>query len=472
MSNVVKEDIDQLNAKVTVTVKKDEYEPIFNQELKKYRQQSNLKGFRKGKAPMSALKKMYGKSVLVDVVNKKLQEQLYNFLEEENIKYLGQPLISDEQETIDFDLKNMRDYEFKFDIGLMPEVEIQGLDNKEFERYDVTIPDEVVEDQLESAQRQAGERTEPEEDIQDDDVVTFAVKELEGDAPKEDGLEAEFSVLVNTIAEEAVKEELLTKKKGDTIRFNIFKLENQEADKVRRYYLNLEEDDDREVNEEFEGEITKVSRAQPAELNQEFFDQQFGEGKVTSKEEALEELRKNLKDFYDKEADFLLSHELREHLIESNSFELPDEFLKRWLKSANEELTDEVLEREYANFQKNTVWTLIRRKVRQDNDIDVSQEEIIGKVKEQILGMYGGAFAANPELLNSIAQRALQDQEQVERIYEQILTEKVLDVLKEEITIKDKPVDNKEMDDILTAFQDKMQQEDQARAAAQQEEEE
>jgi trigger factor len=196
MSKVVREDIDNLNAVVTVTLEKSDYMPKFQAELNKYRKQGQMKGFRKGRTPLSVIKKMYGKSILAELINNQLQQELYGYLQQEDIKFLGQPLPAEGQDLIDFDLKNLEDFEFKFDLGLAPEFEVQGLEDN-YEKLAVDVKDELVTEELEALQKRNGKQTPVEEAIEENDMLK--IKAVEAD--KEDGLETTFSILVSRTTE-------------------------------------------------------------------------------------------------------------------------------------------------------------------------------------------------------------------------------------------------------------------------------
>jgi trigger factor len=469
MPKVERQDIDDLNAVLTVTLEKSDYEPKFKSELNKYRKQANMKGFRKGKTPLSVLKKMYGQSVLAEVINEMLQKELNDYLKEQDLQILGQPLPSDDQKPQAFDVKNLEDYEFKFDLGLSPDFELKGADESTtVEKMVVEIPQENLEEDLQAARKRHGERESVEDDtVKDNDMVKFKAVELEGDAPKEEGIETEFSILVSDNTKEALKEELKKKKAGDSIRFNINELEeDRDEEYIRKYYLNLEEDDEREFNDTFEAEITEVSRIAPAELNQAFFDQAFGEGVVSSEEEALEQLRKQSQQFYEKQAEALVSRQIQEKLMEQNHMELPEAFLKRWMKATNEEATEETVEKEFESFRDNLRWSLIRNRLADDYSIEVQEQDLLEAAKRRIRNYLGGqSIPGMEQMLDSTAARLLQDEDQVEQLAQEVLTDRVFEVLLEKVNVEEKPVSLEEFEEEVERAQAKLQ------AAAAEEEE-
>ncbi|MCG8331917.1 MAG: trigger factor [Chitinophagales bacterium] len=443
MPKVVREDIDNLNAVLTVTLEKSDYESKYNAELSKYRKQGQMKGFRKGKTPLSVIKKMYGKAILADAVNEKLQSTLYEYLTEEDISILGQPIPSDSQEPIDFDTKELIDFVFKFDLGIAPEFEVQGLDGS-FEKLAIEVADEMIAEDLESLRKRLGERIHPEDDIQDNDIIKFSAKEK----GKEEGLETEFSILMSSITEAAQKQ-LLPLKKGDSIDLNVFELEVDKDEKhVRKYLLNLKEEDEQEVNAEFECTIIEVSRVAPAELNQAFFDQAFGEGEVSSEEEVKEKITAGINSYYDTQAEALLSRDIQEKLIEANELDLPNEFLKRWMKASNEGVSEEVIEKEYPNFSKNLQWSLIRSKLAKQHEVKVEEDDVMDYFRNSIRNYFSGQgmMAGIEQIVDSTAMRMMEDEEQYERAYGEVMTDKLFKALSAAVSVEKKVVSKEDFE--------------------------
>ena len=455
MPKVVREEIDNLNATLTITLEKSDYQPKFNSELNKYRQQAHMKGFRKGKTPLSIVKKMYGKSVLAEVINERLQKELFDHLNEEKVEILGQPLPAEDQEQIDFDLKDLTEYVFKFDLGLAPQFEVQGLDKQnEFEKYAVTIDDSILDKEMENIQKRLGERVYEEEKITEEDLVKFSAKEKEGDAIKEDGISSEFSILVSDIADEEAKKLLLSKKKGEAVELDLLQLEKDRDEQyVKRYYLNLQEEQEWEFHNDFELTIEEVSHIQPAELNQEFFDKFFGEGEVSSEEEAREKVAENFKANYNNQADALLFRDFQEDLMEKNQLELPDSFLKRWILASNENADEAVIEKEYDLFAKNLQWTLIKSKIAKQNEVEITEEELKEGLRNRIRSYFGASPYANDDLIEGMLPRLMEDRQQLEQIQEELLSNKLHDVIAEAVEVKEKPIDTDAFEEIIAKAQ-------------------
>lgn len=437
---VVRNDIDALNASLSITIEKADYEPKFKEELNNYKSKTHLRGFRKGKTPASTIKRMYGKSILAETINNLLQNTLTDYLKNEKLEYLGQPLPSEDQKDIDFNLQETSDYEFLFDIGLAPSFEVTGASGEDvIERYQIEIPDDVVLEELDIARKRLGTENNPEDSIEQDDILTIHAVELEGENNKEGGWQTSFTVLVNQLADENMKKKVLSLKKGDAFDFNIFTLEkNQDEKYVRKYLLNMEEDDVTEVGQDFRGTINKISRIEPAELNQEFFDKHFGEGAVKTEDEAKAKIKERISEYYQQQAKSFMYRDIMDSLLDKNQFDLPDQFLKRWLKANNEEATDEVIDHEYDAFAKNLKWNLIRSKLEKNFAVEVQPEDIKEAFKNQIRSYFGGN-AVDIDL-DGMAERLMKNNEQFSKVYEEVMAEKLFEAIENEMKIEEKPI--------------------------------
>lgn len=448
MPQVVRKDVDNLNAEITVSISKNDYEPKFLEELNKYKQKASMKGFRKGKTPMSVVKKMYGNSVLANIINDMLNHELDTFLKEEKLSILGQPIPSEASPEVSFDAKSLEDMEFKFDLGLAPDIEIQGLSkNKKFTRYVAVVADTDIQEDIDNALKQMGKRESITEDIREIDALTVTVREMDGKEVKEDGITNQFTVLVEKLTKKA-KKEILSKKAGDTIMVDIFDLEdglNESA--VKRYFLKIE-DDTIPVGKDFELTIEEVSRVTPMEFNEEFFNKYFGENAVSNVEEAKDRFRAPIKNHYKNHAEALLFRDFQEHLLDKNPIELPEEFLKRWLLLSNEKLTQEQLDEEFGFFTENLKWDIIKGKIAKENDIQITSEEIIGIAQSKIMGYFGGS-ALPPDMMKDMTERMLQDEKSLRQIQEEVIANRLYDVLETKFGYNEKEVSMDKFDEII-----------------------
>lgn len=436
---IEKKEIDSLNAKMVVKIEPADYEQKYKSSLQDYRKKTNIKGFRKGKTPLGFIKKLYGKAILADVVNDTLQQAVVNYLTEEKIDFLGQPLPAEDQQPIDFESGDGEDFEFIFDLGLAPDFDLKLDEGKKFTRYKVEIPDKIVRDEIDLMRRRMGSQDLATEDIQEKDILLLSAKELQEGQVKEESHENEFTIMVELIADEKLKKEVLKKKVGDTFRFDIYSLEKDRDEKyVRKYFLGLGDDEEKEVGNEFEAEIKEVRRIMPAELNEEFFNQAFGNKDIQSEADAMDAIRKDISAHYEKQEDAILYKEIQNFLMSAHSLDLPDSFLRRWLAFNDENVSEGEIEENFEGFQKDLSWRLIKNKVAQKFGIKVEESEIVEEAQRRIKS-YLGAYQ-DAALIQSLQQRILGDRQQVEKIAEEIEANKMFATLVEQYETKEKKI--------------------------------
>lgn len=466
MAKIIKEEVDALNQVLTITVEKSDYEKSLNKTLNKYRRESNLKGFRKGQAPMSYIRKLFGKQALAEEINKTLQEQMAEALKDLDI--FGDPIPNENQASIEFNPNKLQDFEFKFDLGLVPEFEIKGADkDTTYDGYRVKVSDKIVTEELNNVRKRFGKRSIIEDsNIEANDLVKVSAKELDGDSVKEDGHTAEFSIPVDKATDELAKA-LMEKKKGDTIHLNVYDTEKDSSKEiVRKYILGIDENNE-EVGEMFACEVIEVSRVELAELNKELFDKHFGPDVVADEEEALAKLRIDISKSFQKNADAILFRDFQEKMIEQNEFPLPEEFLKRWIKTSNEKpVSEEQIEREFPIFSKELRWSVIKGKLIKQFELQVTEEEIQqGFIN--VLKNYGGMpIDLGDEMLKGYAQRLFQDEKAVRKQAEEIMGNKLFEAVTAAVNVEETIVDEKEMEKIILAANKRMEEENAKYAAA------
>ena len=462
---IIREDLDALNIRLTVQINKEDYEGELKDKLKEYRSKAQLKGFRKGKTPMSVIRKMFGRQILTDVVNDKMQAQMGAFLfsdeNKDKLKFLGQPILSEKQDFFEYSISNLEDYNFKFDLGLAPEFDLKGVADKHaFTQYVVTPDEEQLAEELMNLRRKMGETSE-EETVEEEDIITLKALELENGAPKIGGFDKEFTLFVKNTTDET-KATFIGKNKGDQVELNVFELEKDTTEKhVRRYILGLEEGDDREVSPVFSLTIEKISRFTPAELDEAFFQKAFGEGDVTSEKEALAKIKEDYKQHFSKHTDSLLFRDFQEYLMENNPMDFPESFLKRWLIASNEKNTEASVEHGFEGFIKGLQWTMLREKLIKHFGLDVSEEEIRAKFAIQVEGYFGGGRPdwMEDSVIDNMVNRMMDDKKGANEMYDTLIMEKIQNALKEGYKLKDKAVSVKEFEEIVEIVKAKVEAE-------------
>jgi len=464
MPTVQRKDLDNTSAIITVTLTKDDLKPKIDAELKRYRNKAAIKGFRQGQAPVEHIKRMFGTAIFSDTLNEMLSNALYNYLRDSQLDVLGQPLPTENQHRYSFKMDNLEDeYAIEYEIGYVPPFEIKGLDpGQTYERLTISNLDQLAEQDLEYARKRMGKRSNP-EDIQENDILKVAARELDGDAPKSGGWETTMTIYLAGSMDETLKNSFLTKKTGDSIRFDARLLEpNQDEAKYRKFILNLPPEDERTVGDWFDGTIEEVSRVETAELDDEFFNNYFGGG-VSSRDEAIDELKKGILRFYDVRSNALLMREFQTRLLDLNRIDLPESFLKRWLQVNNNELTPEKIEAEYPAFADNLRWSLLRDRLKEAFGIEVGQEELHAEYARKVRNYFQAELPDH--IINSSIERLMQDEKDVENTRRDLETDKIFEAIRALVTITDKAVPSEEFHQILDAITKKSEQEQLADAA-------
>ncbi|MBK6930030.1 MAG: hypothetical protein IPH12_03900 [Saprospirales bacterium] len=465
MPTVQRNDRDNTSAIITVTLTREDLKPKIDAELKRFRQRAAIKGFRQGQAPAEHIKRMFGASIFSETLQGMLSDELLNYLRDSELDVLGQPLPSENQKRYSFKIDQMEDeYVVEYEVGFVPPFTIRGLDKGQtFERLTISNLDELAEKDLEYARRRMGKRSNPESDIQEKDILKIAARELEEDQPKPDGWETTITVLVESVSDEGLKNTLLGLKKGDPVRFNARLLEwgNDEA-KFRKYILNLPEDDARSVGDWFEGAIEEVLRVEIAELDEEFYSNYFGGG-VDSREEALEQLKKNISGYYDVRSNALLMREFQARLMELNQMDLPDQFLKRWLGYNNAGMPPDQIEAEYPAFAENLRWSLLRDRLKAQFALEVTDAELRAEYARKVRNYFQAELPDH--LIESSVERLMQDQKDVENTRKDLESSKTFQAIRAEVTVVDKAIPSEEFHKILDALTKKAEAEQESDAA-------
>ncbi len=454
---IVRKETDPLNITLELTLEPSDYSGKFKEEIKKVKSKAQIKGFRKGMVPDTVIKKLYGKSILLDTLNDTLQSRLFEYIDENNIQYLGQPLPHrEDQENIDLDINDFKTYKFGFDLGLSPDITVNGVsENDEYDIYDVEVPDKLVDEELHAARRRFGKQITVTEDIQDTDMLTLDASELEDGQIKPDGWKTEFSVLVSIIKDEAVKEQILKSKAGDTIVFDVYKLEDRDAEHVNKYILKKAADDNSEVGNMFSAVIKEVSRIEPAELNQDFFDT-YGEEDIKDEQSLRDFIRKDLKNYYDGQARQFMYRGMLEHLMASNTVPLPENFLKRYLLESQDNLTEEQVDKEFEAFAKNLQWSLQKNHLAKRFGITVEETDIRRHFANKVFSYMRSYGNMDYSFISGTVDRLMKDKEQVNQAIEEILSDKIFEKAGTTVKLRSIPVSHEDFIQKVTELNQKL----------------
>ncbi len=427
---ITKEDIDALNSIVKIDINADDYQNKVNSELNNYRKKANIPGFRKGHVPMSLVKKQYGKSVMIDEVNKLLQEALNNFLIEEKLDVLGNPLPK-AQDDFSWDKDK---FTFEFELGLAPSFEVNLKPKKAIKAYKIVADKKMITDQIESIREQYGKLITQKSIAENSNVTGNFVNE-------EKEIDKKSTFKLEKIKGKANIKKFIGKKVGDILELNSKNLFND--DHLLMNILGLSHDEAHDFKESLKFTIEEISETELANLDQSLFDKVFGAGLIKNEDEFKTKLKEDAEKQFSSQSDQQLLNAVTESLIENTKFDLPVEFLQKWLAVAGEKpMSDEQAVDEFNRSEKGLRYQLIEGKLSQDHDINVSFEDLKeytkGFIKLQ-MAQYGDANPKDKEI-DEIVNRVLTNQEEAKRLSDQLKNEKLLKFFKENLNIKTKEV--------------------------------
>ncbi len=428
--NITKEQIDELNAVVKVAVTKEDYQDKVENILKDYRKQANIPGFRKGQVPMGLIKKQYGKAVLVDEVNKLIQDNLNTYLTEEKLDVLGNPLPK-HQDGFDWATE---DFSFEFELGLAPNFEVPLKTKKSITHYKIIADKKMVDEQVERVQKQYGKLVSKKEVGKKDELTgTFKNQEEEIESKSTIELVAiKSKKAIDSLVGKEVGEEVVLKTKG------LFK-DNNTLSRV----LGISVDNAEKLNVEISFTLEEINEREPAKLDQELFDKLFGKDVISSEKELKDRFKEDSEKQFEQQSDQKLLNDITEYFIENTKFDLPVDFLTKWIQVTGENpLTDEQASEEYGKSEKGLRYQLIEGKIIKDNDMQVQFDELKEFAKGFIRSQMAQYGQLNPEEeeLDNIAARVLGNQDEVKRLSEQLMSQKLLGLYKSKANLKIKEV--------------------------------
>ncbi|MCX4334689.1 MAG: trigger factor [Bacteroidales bacterium] len=427
---ITKKQIDDLNIELTLSIAKDDYADKKKKKLNDYRKKAEIKGFRKGMVPASLIEKMYGPSVLVDSVNDVISESLNNYINENSLRVVGEPLPSEDQPKTDWVDGN--DFTFKFDIAMTPEVSFELSKEDEVLYYNITASEQAKSEMKANLLKQYGSLEDGEAAAEDD----FIIVDFEQGETKVEGT----YVALRNVAE-GVRPSFVGLKPGDSIDVNVNDAFTNETD--RASMLKVEKEELASLDPMFKMTVKTVKTFKPAELNQETFDKIFGEGAVKNEEEFDAKIAERLSAEYKQESDFRFSKDVKEYLVKKAGIALPEKFLKRWIFVANDgKFTMEEIEKEFDLFLEDFRWQMVRSFLMEKYSVKIEEADVLASAKALAayqFAMYGLNNVPD-EQLESYAKSILAQEKDGRRIYEQVEDQKTVDAVREQITLKNKKI--------------------------------
>ena len=426
--NITRENKDALNAVVKIHIEKSDYADKVEKILTDYKKSANIPGFRKGQVPMGLIKKQYGKAVLVDEVNKLLQDALGKYLNDEKLDVLGNPLPK-AQDNIDWDADA---FSFEFEIGLSPEFDIKLNGRKAITQYTIVADNKMVDDQIKNIQKQYGQLISKAEVSEGDEVTGVFFND-------EAGIESTTTITLDKLKGKANLKKFVGAKVGEIITLKTKGLFKDSHDLMT--YLKVDHDTAHDLNVQVTFTINEINERGLADLDQELFDKLFGKDVVKTVTELKEKIKADAEKQFVQQADQKLLNDVTEYLVENTKFDLPSEFLQKWLQTVGEEPMDEAqAKKEYEKSEKSMRYQLIESKLIVDNNLQVNFEELKAYAGEMIKGQMAQFGQLNPtdKEVEDIVARVLSNQDEVKRMSEQLTSQKLLSFYKGNAKLKAK----------------------------------
>lgn len=438
--NVVREDVDALNAVLTVEVKPEDYSAKVKETLTKYKKTAKVPGFRPGHVPFSLIEKQYGRSVLSDELNKLVNDTLQKYITDNGIQILGNP-IPGKDGNFEGSFEKPESFSFSFDIGLAPEFTLPLTAKSKFNYMKVKVDQKLIENQIEDLARRYGKLVSGDIVGEKDMILAQFVELNEDESIKEGGILHTSTVSMEFVTDKSAKKALIGKKPGDKVVVNPASVSRGGADTAAM--LGIKAEDLANTSSKFQLTINEIKVMEPAELNQDLFDKLFGPDQVHDEKELKERVKADLEGMFVNDSDRMFVRSVYENLLENTKLNLPDNFLKRWIKISNEkEITEEQIEAEYDGYAKGLKWQLIQGKIFKDNNIRLENDEVINYTKGLIVNNYAqyGIPAPDDKELTNSAIQILQNREEANRIYDMLAENKLIVFFKETVKLNEKEV--------------------------------
>ena len=451
--NISFENSDKVNGLLTITVEEADFNASVEKTLKDYRKKANIPGFRPGQAPMGLIKRQFGASVRYDAVNKFVGEQLYKYIQDNNIQMLGEPLPSAKQET-PADIEKPAPYTFVFDIAVAPEINMTLDGRNKIDYYTIKADDKLINEQIEMYQSRAGKYEKAEEyNAELNDMLKGDLRELDAEGnTKEGGITVEGAVLMPSYIKVDEQKNLFNNAKpGDIITFNPRKA-YPEGEAELSALLKVDREVAKDIESNFSYQITEIQRFVKAELNQELFDQVFGEGNVKSEDEFRAKIAEGLKPQLEANSDYKFMLDVRTY-CENKVGELtwPDELLKRIMLLNNKDKGEDFVEKNYAESIKQLEWHLIKEQLVKANEIKIEDADVKAAAMEMARMQFAqyGMTNVPDEYVENYTNELLKKREAVDNFVERAIDIKLAAAIKNTVSLNNKEVTLDEFNEMM-----------------------
>ena len=444
--NVSLQNIDKVSALLTVKLEKADYQEKVDKSLKNIRQKAQIPGFRKGMVPMSLVKKMYGKSVVAEEVNKELSEAVYKYIQDNNLAILGEPLPNEEkQQDIDFD--TMEEFEFLFDIALAPEFKAE-VDAKDIvDYYTIDITEDMINNQLKAYTQRSGKYDQVDV-YENNDMLKGLLAELdENGNTKEGGIQVEGAVMMPSYMKNDDQKAIFASAKvNDVLVFNPHMAWDGNAAELASL-LKIDKEDAAEMKSNFSFQVEEITRFVEGELTQEIFDQVCGKDTVKTEEEFRAKVKEVIANQFVADSDYKFLIDARKMLMEKvGKLEFPDALLKRIMRLNHSDKDETFVEENYDRSIEELTWHLIKEQLVKANDIKVEQEDVVNMAKEATRAQFAqyGMMSVPEELLENYSKEMLKKKETVEGLVSRVVEAKLASALKSQVKLNNKTISAEE----------------------------
>ncbi|KGE13650.1 trigger factor [Sphingobacterium deserti] len=428
--NISHQKVDDVNANIIVELAPEDYNPSVDKAIKEQAKKAKLPGFRPGMVPTGHIRRTYGKSILFDEINKLVNDKIAEYIGENKLEVLGQPLPSESDADANYNWDFKDTFSFNYEIGLAPEFETPFAKETAFTAYDIKADEATLAERVKNLRRSYGKMTNPE--VSEEGDVLYATLKQD----KEEGIEKTSSVRTDVIEDAKIKKSLVGLKKDDSVKID-FKKAFKTVDAARILGISEEEVENLDVTK-FELSVQNINRLEESDLDQAFFDKLFPAGEVTKEEEFQAKVKEEVENLFKQNSDQKLRNDIYTYGMDKVDVKFPEPFLKKWLKATNPNITDAELEEGFEDFLRNLKWTIIENRIVTANNLEVKYDEVINLAKERIyaqIKMYNINEEPSDEQLNQFAMQLLQDREQANRLFEEAKALKVFEYLKENVTL-------------------------------------
>ena len=451
---------DNVNGVITIEMERTDFQENVDKSLNQFRRKANIPGFRPGKVPMGVVKKLYNTSVLSEEVNKLINSSLSNYIQENKLPMLGEPLPKENLEK-ELDLENDEHFSFDFEIGLSPELDLTFDKNDTLPYYKVKLEDENLEKQIDGYKQNFGKFDKVEESAIESDLLKGTATELENGEPKENGIVVENAILMPSYIkkDEETRNRFIGANAGDEVIINPSKAYGNIAEIAS--FLSIPKEEASEITSDFKFTIAEITRFKEAELNQELFDKVLGKDVVTDEASFRSKIEDSLNNQFAPDADYFFMKEAKNAMLAKiEKAEFPEEFLKKWLKLTNEEATDEAIENDFPNILNDIKYQLAKEKIVKDNDLKTEAsdvKELATQVAQMQFAQYGMSNLP-AEMLQDYVKRMLEKEETVNGLFSRVVENRIATWLKETITIDEKVITSEEFSKITSAENEEVEE--------------